>query len=124
MFEPLIDKFHFISSIAWLLIFWGGVFLTIFAYHRAHSDSLNSLLEIIPVYITNTSLIVLLYVGAIPLLNYAADKSQYGAIVGAARNMSMFSERPFYGLWGFHFIIIAMIILSGFLISRLTRSRY
>ncbi|AVJ83226.1 hypothetical protein CSB66_5049 [Enterobacter hormaechei] len=51
------------------------------------------------------------------MLNYVADKAQFGGVVGRARELNMFDDRPWYGVGGYQFLIVVVILIVGYLIN-------
>nr|AGE11253.1 hypothetical protein [Citrobacter freundii] len=121
MFDNLIDNMKFYTATIFSIVIWGAAIALFVYYHMSRHSFLNDFLS--PA-VVNTVTAALAYIGLLPLLNYAADKEQFGSVVGAARQMSMFSERPWYGEGSYQFLIFLVIILSGFIIAWVNRRRY
>lgn len=121
MFDQLIDGMKFFTASIISIAIWAAAIALFTYYYTSRHSFLNDVLS--PAVI-NTVTAAIAFTGTLPLLNYAADKEQYGSIVGAAREMSMFSERPWYGMGGYQFLILVLIILSGCLIAWFKRRRY
>ncbi len=117
MFDTLIDNMNFFTSSVIAIAAIGAAIALIVFYHA----SVNEFFSPSIVY---TATAVIVYGGFLPLLNYAADKEQYGTLVGAARQALPGLERPWYGMGGYQFLILVVIILSGSLIAWINRRRY
>ncbi|NQD64187.1 hypothetical protein HP459_22720 [Enterobacter sp. CM29] len=125
MFEQITDGINFFTALVLSVIICGLCIAAGLYYHfsdaRRYSYSSGSLadfMDMIPEWVMNTILTAWLFAGTIPLLNYKADKEQFGSIIGRAREMSMFDERPWYGEGGYQFLCILAILIAGYLIHR------
>lgn len=83
----------------------------------------NDFIDWMPEWLIGTLAAEFGYIFTLPLLNVIADKNQFGSVVGAAREFAMFSERPWYGVGGYQFLIFILIALAG-LGVRWYRNRY
>ncbi len=121
MFDTLIDNLKFFTaSIISIAIFVVAIALFVY-YHTSRHSFLN---DFFSPAVVNTAVAAIAYTGFLPLLNYAADKEQYGSLVGAARQALPGLERPWYGMGGYQFLILVVIILSGVLIAWVNRRHY
>ncbi|EPO6577468.1 hypothetical protein ACUDK7_003814, partial [Escherichia coli] len=82
-----------------------------------HNNSLADFMDLIPNWLMNTVLVAWFIVGTFPMLNYVADKAQFGGVVGRARELNMFDDRPWYGVGGYQFLIVVVILIVGYLIN-------
>lgn len=125
MFDQLIDGANFITALVLSVILWGLCLSLAWYYHfndarrySWNSGDLAGFLELIPDWLMNTVLVAWAAAGSIPLLDYKADKEQFGSVVGRAREMGLFDERPWYGVGGYQFLMIVVILIAGYLIHR------
>lgn len=116
------DGFNFLTAMFYSVIIWGtciaGGWYYYFSDARRQPFHNNDFLDLIPEWLINTVFVAWCIVGTFPLLNYAADKAQFGSVVGRARELGMFDDRPWYGIGGYQFLVIVVILITGFLINR------
>ncbi|PHM72254.1 hypothetical protein [Xenorhabdus sp. KJ12.1] len=113
MLEQFLDGITFISSLIFSVILWGIGITTMLYSYFGRSD----FFDLISKSVINTIFAIWMFIGSLPLLNYAADKEQYGSIVGRARELAMFADRPWYGVGGYQFLIVVLIAILGFCIT-------
>ena len=121
MFDNLIDNLRFFTAFIFSMVIWGAA-IALFVYYQMSKNSFIH--DVFSPAVINTVTAVIAYTGLLPLLNYAADKEQYGTLVGAAREALWNLERPWYGMVGYQLLILVVIILSGSLIAWVNRRRY
>lgn len=49
---------------------------------------------------------------------HGAVKAQYGSVIGRAREMGLFDERPWYDVGAYQFLVVVVILVAGCLIHR------
>ncbi|MCP6645561.1 hypothetical protein NL493_25585 [Klebsiella pneumoniae] len=125
MTEVLNDGISIFWAVILSVIIWATGLATLWYYHFSEarryswqSGGLADFMDLIPDWLMNSVFFAWAIVGTFPLLNYKADKVQFGSVVGRAREMGFFDERPWYGVGGYQFLIIIVILIAGYLIHR------
>ncbi|HEO9670023.1 TPA: hypothetical protein QIM46_004033 [Escherichia coli] len=125
MFDILNDFFDSVGlvfTILFSLVIWGLCIVVGCYYHSKNrknswdSNILSDLMDVIPSWLMNTVLCACLVGGAFPILNYIADKVQYGDVIGGSRELYIFDERPWYGVGSYQCLIFVMILILGYLV--------
>ncbi|MET6509464.1 hypothetical protein WHZ95_27475 [Escherichia coli] len=124
MFDQITDGVHFVTALILSVIIWGLCLAVAWYFHFSearryswHNNSLADFMDLIPNWLMNTVLVAWFIVGTFPMLNYVADKAQFGGVVGRARELNMFDDRPWYGVGGYQFLIVVVILIVGYLIN-------
>lgn len=120
MFNELLDGITFGASMLFSIVLW-VVGVVVWGYSYVGR---NDYIDWMPQSVINTLLAIWLFIGSLPILNYTADKEQYGSVLGAARDLDIFSERPWYGMGGYQFLIGLLIAAIGFGYTWYNRRRY
>lgn len=125
MFDAFNDGVNFFTAMVFAVIIWGSclvaVWYNFFSEARRdswHSGGLSDFIDLFPAWLVNGVLAAWFVIGTFPLLNYAADKEQFGSAVGRAREMGLFDERPWYGVGGYQFLAVVFVLLAAYLINR------
>lgn len=125
MIEQITDGANFVLALIISVIIWGMGLALAWYYHLSDarryswsSGGLGDVLDIFPEWLMNSVLAAWAFAGTIPLLDYKADKEQFGSVIGRARELGLFDERPWYGVGGYQFLIIVLILVIGYLIHR------
>lgn len=125
MIEQLTDGVNFFTAVILSVIIWGLCAAVTWYYHFSdarryswNSSDIAGFLDLIPEWLMNTVLAAWAVVGTFPMLNYMADKEQFGSVIGRAREMGLFDERPWYGVGGYQFLAVVLVLVGGFLIHR------
>lgn len=125
MVETIYDGVNFFKAMVFSVIIWGSFCVAAWYYHFSEArrtswngGGLSDFLDLFPEWLMNSILTAWFIAGTFPLINYVADKEQFGSVVGRARELGMFDERPFYGEGGYQFLVMVLIIIAGYLINR------
>ncbi|BBW89477.1 hypothetical protein ABNL11_004962 [Klebsiella pneumoniae] len=125
MFEKIQDGFSFLGAAVLSLIILGTLIAALWYYflsdarHNSfHSGGLIDFMDALPEWLMYSIFVDWFISATIPMLNFIADQKQYGGVVGAAREMGMFGERPWYGVGGYQFLILVAVLVIGYLINR------
>lgn len=125
MFDAFNDGVNFFTAMVFSVLIWAAFCAA--AWYNFFSDArhdswqgggLSDFIDLFPAWLVNGVLTAWFIAGTFPLLNYVADKEQYGSAVGRAREMGLFDERPWYGVGGYQFLSIVLVILAAYLIRR------
>lgn len=125
MLEVLEDGISIFWAVVFSAMIWAAGVATLWYYHfseaRRYSwqnGGLADVMDAIPEWLMNTTFVAWAVAGTFPLLDYKADKVQFGSVVGQAQEMGFFDERPWYGVGGYQFLMIVVIFVAGYLINR------
>ncbi|MFY1040610.1 hypothetical protein ACOMYX_19490 (plasmid) [Pantoea agglomerans] len=123
MLEAFTDGVNFFTATVFSLIIWGtfcvAAWYNFFSAARHESyGGLSDFIDLFPAWLVNGVLAAWFVIGTFPLLNYTADKEQFGSAIGRAREMGLFDERPWYGVGGYQFLAVILVLVASFLIHR------
>lgn len=125
MLEAFSDGVNFFTAAVFSLIIWGtfcvAAWYNFFSAARRdswHSGGLSDFIDLFPDWLVNGVLAAWFVVGTFPLLNYKADKEQFGSAIGRAREMGLFDDRPWYGVGGYQFLAVILVLVASYLIHR------
>lgn len=125
MLETIYDGVNFFKAMVFAAIIWGTFCIaaryTFFSEARRsswHGGGLSDFIDLFPEWLVNGVLAAWFITGTFPLLNYVADKEQFGSVVGRAREMGFFDERPWYGVGGYQFLAVVLILVASYLVHR------
>jgi len=125
MLEAFTDGVNFFQACVFAGIIWGVLCVALWYYFTGdarhssfHSRSLSDFIDIFPEWLVHGVVSAWLITGTFPFLNYMADKEQFGSVVGRAREMGFFDERPWYGMGGYQFLAILLVLLISYLFHR------
>ncbi|GAA3592298.1 hypothetical protein GCM10023078_19970 [Gibbsiella greigii] len=125
MIERIYDGMSIFTALVLSGIIWITCIAAAWYYHFSdarryswQSGSLADVLDLIPQWVMNSVLVAWFVAGSFPILNYVAEKEQFGSIVGRSRELSIFDDRPWYGVGGYQILAIVAIMVAGYLIHR------
>lgn len=125
MFDALNDGVNYFKAWVIAIFIWGtlcaAVWYIFFSDARRdsfHGGSLSDFIDFFPPWLVNGVLAAWFVAGTFPFLDYMADKEQFGSVVGRAREMGLFDERPWYGSGGYQFLAVVLILVASYLIHR------
>ncbi|RPD91753.1 hypothetical protein BBB56_23075 [Candidatus Pantoea deserta] len=125
MLDTIYDGVNFFKAWVFAIIIWGTLCVAIWYYFFSdarrssfHGGGLSDFIDIFPQWLVNGVLAAWFITGTFPFLNYMADKEQFGSVVGRAREMGFFDERPWYGVGGYQFLAIVLVLLISYLFHR------
>ncbi|WP_367144210.1 hypothetical protein [Pantoea stewartii] len=125
MLDGINDSVNFGKALFLAVLIWGSFLVA--AWYNFFSDArrdswsgggLSDFIDLFPEWLVNGLLAAWFMVGTFPLLNYIADKKQFGSAVGRANEMGFFDERPWYGVGGYQFLAVLLIFFAAYLIHR------
>ncbi|WP_238697689.1 hypothetical protein [Pantoea agglomerans] len=107
------------------VIIWGTLCIALWYYFfidarrsSFHGGGLSDFIDMFPQWLVRGVLSAWLITGTFPFLNYMADKEQFGSVVGRAREMGLFGERPWYGIGGYQFLAVLLVLPISYLFHR------
>ena len=125
MLDTIYDGVNFFEAWVFAIIIWGtlgvAVWYNFFSDARRssfHGNGLSDFIDFFPQWLVNGVLAAWFVAGTFPFLNYMADKEQFGSVIGRAREMGFFDERPWYGMGGYQFLAMLLVLLASYLIHR------
>ena len=125
MIEDLANGISLFGAVVLSVIIWGlGLALCWYYYfsearrYSWHGGGLADFMDLFPQWLMNSVLVAWAVVGCYPLLNYTADQEQFGSVIGRARAMGLFDERPWYGVGVYQFLVVVLILVAGYIIHR------
>lgn len=125
MLDTFYDGVNFFKACVFALIIWGTPCVALWYYFFSnarrssfHGGDLSDFIDIFPQWLIHGVLSAWLITGTFPFLNYMADKEQFGSVIGRAREMGLFDERPWYGIGGYQFLAVLLVLLISYLSHR------
>ncbi|ARJ44416.1 hypothetical protein B1H58_20585 (plasmid) [Pantoea alhagi] len=125
MLDTIYDGVNFFTAMVFAVLIWAtfciASWYNFFSEARRsswHSGGLSDFIDLFPGWLINGVLAAWFIAGTFPLLNYVADKEQFGSAVGRAREMGFFDERPWYGVGVYQFLAVVLILVASYLIHR------
>lgn len=119
--DTFYDGVNFFQACVFAGIIWGALCFAIwynFFSDARHGGGLSGFIDIFPQWLVYGVVSAWLIAGTFPFLNYMADKEQFGSVVGRAREMGLFDERPWYGVGGYQFLAVLLVLLISYLYHR------